>query len=350
MNPPITQTSEWQRLQHDLRELTIFKQTKDYQFLAIEKHARIADYLYLPYGPVVNPDDPERAFHEALAALTSLAKEKTATFIRIEPRNAKIAQILRNTAYFDAASTRLQIKKSQNLNPEESWLLDLTPDFDELYHNMKQSTRSRCKNYAKKGLSVTTSKDPANLKYLVKFQSALAKEKGISTFSEDYLKTELSQPFATLYLVTYNPENDQTLSEPPENPTKKIVAASLFFDDPPQDNPPQGDPSQSTPNNRTRYYMQSASDPDFYNNYPVFYALLIEAIKDAKEKGIKQFDFWGIAPDDAPKDHPWAGFTEFKKSFGGFPQHYAGTYDLILNPTRYKLYESLRKLHRRLKK
>ena len=37
---------------------------------------------------------------------------------------------------------------------------------------------------------------------------------------------------------------------------------------------------------------------------------------DAKEKGLKHVDLWGVAPEDQP-DHKWAGFTAFKKSFGG---------------------------------
>ena len=90
--------------------------------------------------------------------------------------------------------------------------------------------------------------------------------------------------------------------------------------------------------------MQSAAN-NSYKNLPSTVAVLTSAIFDAKEKGIKYFDFWGIAPDDAPSDHPWAGFTKFKKSFGGEAVHYAGTYDIILKPAKYKLYQFIRKIH-----
>ena len=90
--------------------------------------------------------------------------------------------------------------------------------------------------------------------------------------------------------------------------------------------------------------MQSGTDPKF-RKLPATVAILTTAIFDAKEKGFKTFDFWGIAPENAKKDHPWAGFTEFKKSFGGTPVHYTGTYDYPINKPKYILYKSLRKIN-----
>ena len=39
-------------------------------------------------------------------------------------------------------------------------------------------------------------------------------------------------------------------------------------------------------------------------------------IIDAKHNGRKKFDFWGVTTSEDP-NHPWYGFTKFKKSFGG---------------------------------
>ena len=70
----------------------------------------------------------------------------------------------------------------------------------------------------------------------------------------------------------------------------------------------------------------------------------------AKQNGKKYFDFWGIAPEGAPANHPWVGFTNFKKTFAGQEIDYAGTYDIILNPTKYRLYQLTRKLNRLLRR
>ncbi len=51
-------------------------------------------------------------------------------------------------------------------------------------------------------------------------------------------------------------------------------------------------------------------------------------IMDAKEKGLAWFDLFGTAPEGAGPEHEWYGFTSFKKSFGGSPVSFAGTWDL----------------------
>ncbi|MBO7664559.1 peptidoglycan bridge formation glycyltransferase FemA/FemB family protein, partial [Candidatus Saccharibacteria bacterium] len=148
---------------------------------------------------------------------------------------------------------------------------------------------------------------------------ALAEQKGINTFSEKYLETELEQSFSTLYLVKYhNPETNQT----------EIVAAGLVFDD-----------------KITRYNLQGAQN-DTGRGLHATGILTIQLVLDAKEKGLKKFDFWGIAPENAPKNHPWAGFTNFKKTFAGTELDHAGTYDLVLNKAKYKFYQATRKFNR----
>ena len=184
---------------------------------------------------------------------------------------------------------------------------------------MSQGTRTRHNQFSKKGLSVEVSKNPEDIKYLITLQQKLAKEKGINTFSDSYLKTELAQPFSSLYLVRY---------------ADKIISASLFFDD---------------KKSGTRFYMQSATD-SAYKKLPATVGLLTSALFDAKNSGLSTFDFWGIAPEGASPDHPWAGFTTFKKSFGGYPVHYSGTYDFPLDHKKYSLYTSLRSLNLKLRK
>ena len=320
---PITQSKAWQKLQNDLGEISFYEETDDFHYLAILKNTPVGNYLYLPYGPVAKT---EKAFKKALKSLEKLANQHNAMFIRVEPENPDFAELLpKNT------------KKSKDLNPKDTWVLDLTPDPATIITNFSQGTRTRYNQYAKKGLSVRSTKDPEEIKHLVELQKQLFKTKNINTFSENYLRTELKQPFATLYLVEYHtPEGkeptpqdqaNQTQQNTPTPPDGTVLAASLFFD-----------------YKNTRYYMQSAADST-YKKLPATVALLTTALFDAKDQGIKNFDFWGIAPDDAPKDHPWKGFTEFKKSFGGAPKHYAGTYDIILKPAKYHLYQTIRKLN-----
>ena len=309
MNTPLQQTKKWQKLQHDLGETTFFEETKDYQFLAILKKTKFGNYLYLPYGPVLHT---KNGASKALTALRTLAKEKNITFIRIEPQDPQTARELLKLP---------NLRKSTDLNPAETWCVDLKQEKDAILAGFSQSHR-RYSKFEKRGVSVKSSKNPDDIKYLVKFQKALSTRKNFGVFSEKYLKTESEQPFSTLYLAYYKDPEDTSKNEP------KIIAASLFFD-----------------HDGTRFYMQGATDPD-YKKPPASLAMMFTAMMDAKDAGMETFDFWGIAPENAPKTHPWAGFTAFKKGFGGYEVDYCGTYDLILNKPKYSLYEAARKLNR----
>lgn len=308
MNIPITQSKAWQKLQNDLGEKSFFRREKDYRFLAILKSTPVGNYLYCPYGPIAKDQD---SFQTSLAVLLDLAKEHNAIFIRVEPFEAEfVSHLPENT------------KKSHDLNPKETWLLDLTGNDDDL----KQRLPSRlCRYYRsahKKGITIEASHNPADIIHLLRLQQALADKKGINTFSEHYLQTELKQPFATLYLVKYHDENTGKV---------EIIASGLVFDD-----------------DKTRYNLQGAQS-DQGRKLHATGILTIKLILDAKEKGLKTFDFWGIAPEGAPDDHPWAGFTNFKKTFAGYQYNHAGTYDIIVNKQKYHLYSLLRKVnkHRR---
>lgn len=298
-NIPITQSREWQQLQNDLKELSFFEESADFQYLAILKKTPTGNYLYCPYGPIA--ETPEN-FKKALKSLKELAKRENAIFIRIEPQNPQFLKNLPKTA-----------QKSTDLNPKETWALDLTGTDDDLKAKLPSRLLRYYKNREKQGITIEISHNPDDIKYLLDLQKSLAKEKGISTFSENYLKTELKQPFATLYLVKHNGE---------------IIAAGLIFDD-----------------DTARYNLQGAQSEEGRKLHATG-ILTIQLILDAKEKGQKLFDFWGIAPENAPKDHPWQGFTNFKKTFAGYEKDYAGTYDIVERPLKYRLYQILRKIRR----
>lgn len=299
MEIPITQSKEWEKLQQDLKEVSFYREENDFSYLAIKKSVPLGSYLYLPYGPVA---DTKEGFKHALKDLENLAREEKVIFIRVEPLNPDFAKLLPKNA-----------KKSHDLNPKETWVLDLTGS-DEEYKNRLPSRLLRYyRNREKNGITIETSHNPDDIKYLLDLQKALAKEKNISTFSESYLKTELNQPFATLYLVKQE---------------GNLLAAGLVFD-----------------HGKTRYNLQGAQTDEGRKLHATG-ILTIQLIEDARAKNLEKFDFWGIAPEGAPSSHPWAGFTNFKKTFQGYEVDHAGTHDIILNQAKYKSYQLLRKIRR----
>ena len=324
MEIPLLQSQKWEKLQSDLGETTFFESNQEFQYLAIKKSTPVGSYLYLPYGPVLAKNS---AAKNAFKALMTLAKQENAIFIRIEPQNAKIAAKMPKNAI-----------KSHDLNPADTWILDISGSDEDFKAKLPSRLLRYHRNAEKNGLTIFTSKNPADIKYLVDLQQNLAKTKKISTFSENYLKTELEQDFATLYLVqdggTKCGENSifSDVSETAAAAGPRILAAGLVFDD-----------------GTTRYNLQGAQSAEGAKMHATG-ILTIQLILDARAKNLQKFDFWGIAPDGAPKNHPWAGFTSFKKSFGGEAVHYAGTWDIPVNSAKYRLYQIFRALNRVVRK
>jgi len=78
------------------------------------------------------------------------------------------------------------------------------------------------------------------------------------------------------------------------------------------------------------FYHQAASLKKF-TKHSIPYLLQWQAIKEAKRRGCKTYDFWGFTnPEKFPR-HPWAGPTLFKMGFGGYKKEFVKTQDLIIS-------------------
>ena len=78
---------------------------------------------------------------------------------------------------------------------------------------------------------------------------------------------------------------------------------------------------------------EDAGEPKHYASY----LLQWEMMRRARELGSRLHDLWGIAPADAGPEHAWRGVGLFKKGFGGREVRWAGTWDVVFDPTLYRL-------------
>ncbi|MFA9289348.1 MAG: lipid II:glycine glycyltransferase FemX [Weeksellaceae bacterium] len=91
------------------------------------------------------------------------------------------------------------------------------------------------------------------------------------------------------------------------------------------------------------YYPYGGSSPD--NKAVMAPNLLMwEAIKFGKKHKAKSFDLWGSLPANYDPNDSWAGFTRFKEGYGAEFVQKIGSYDLVINPTLYQLYNLAHKL------
>ena len=296
-NNHFLQSDAWKKFQESIGRKTFQETGTNWSFLAIEEKSKFDCRLYTPYGPIFSD---YAAFKSALTKLKSIAKDNNIDFIRIEPtQNITEAQL-----------TKLGFKKVtyNHLQPSDTQVVDLNLPLDKLYLQMDQPTRNRIRNYSKKGLSVHYSYNPDDIAILISLLKKVSKRNNFRMHQENYYYKQaaalMPDHSAALYYVLY------------EN---KPIAASLVYD-----------------SKTTRYYAHAAAD-DNYRKLNANTALVGQMILDAKDKGLKYFDLYGITLSTDP-NHPWHGFTIFKKSFGGQTVNYLGAWDLPLNKFKYNVY------------
>ncbi|QOT21907.1 peptidoglycan bridge formation glycyltransferase FemA/FemB family protein [Paenarthrobacter sp. YJN-D] len=306
------QTPAWAAVQRSLGRRVHEKTGPGWSFLAIEEKNPAGKVIYAPYGPVA---DSVEAFDAATAALVALAKAEHAVFVRMEPAAAGF------TASDAGPLLRARGLRPAPVNqqPELSWIVDLDGDFKDVLAGMKPTNRNLYRNIHKKGVTFRTSQDPANISILLHFLHLTAARNGFKPQSDEYLTqvaaSLLPAGAGTLFIAELE-------GEP--------IAAAFAYD-----------------SADTRVYAHAALD-DTHRKLSAGIPLLVTLMADAKEKGLKHVDLWGVAPEDQP-DHKWAGFTAFKKSFGGREVSYPGTWDLPVNKLRYGAYQLARKLRNKLR-
>jgi lipid II:glycine glycyltransferase (peptidoglycan interpeptide bridge formation enzyme) len=286
--------------------------------LAINIKAKRGTFLFVPHGPNIKYEVKSKNY-EVLEILTDklkeIAKEEKASFIRIAPIWEKSEE---NIKIFKRFSFR---EAPIHIHPELTWELDIDFSEEELLMGMRKTTRYLIKQAEKNPeIEIIKSAD------LEKFSSLLnktAQRHHFIPFSSDYLKNQLS---------CFSPDNEIVIFLGKYKGEIISSAIMIYWQ-------------------KIGFYHHGASLPQ-NNKIPVSYLLQWEAIKEAKNRGCRKYNFWGIAPclPTGRQKHPWAGLTLFKMGFGGYRKEYLKTQDLPLSRKYYLTYffEKARKIKRGL--
>jgi len=262
-------------------------------------------YQYCPRGPVMRPD--ASAFVPKV--LSAVARKTGALFVRFEP-----GAFVRHSNF--------DVRPSVALSPANTLITDLTQTFDDLSRNLHPKTRYNVGLAERKGVTVNFLRDfsPVAFDEAWKlFETTAARgqfrlhprryyEQMLSTLSSDACRA-----FLAVALLE-----------------GKAIAANIMID-----------------SHGTRTYLHGAS-ANVHRDAMAPYLLHWELLNEAKHRGLRRYDWWGVAPGEAGESHPWAGITRFKLGFGGERLNVDGTFDLVTRPALYRLYELSRALRRKL--
>lgn len=283
--------------------------------LAVTTHALRGSFIFLPYGPIVS-DGVSVA--DVIGILTNklkeFAKQNGYLFVRMSPfidESDEQYVSLKNIGYRNSPMHALA---------ENTWILDLSNTEEELLAGMEKGHRYLVKRCIKEGVVVEkkTSKDA--LDEFNKIHDETSKRHNFFRFPKKYVEKEFEAfngDKEVLVFLGYLPDGRLDSS-----------AVVYFY------------------GNMAAYRHGASLMKD--NKLSTSYLVQWEAIKEAKRRGIRWYNFWGVAPKDASAHHPFKGITHFKKGFGGFQKNLIRCQDYPVS-IRYAFtwtVESIRKLKR----
>lgn len=269
--------------------------------LVLKIKARRGTHLLCAHGPLIATEADQKAVLLSLTeTLTILGKKESCDFIRLcplLPNGKESASLCGELGYRPAPIHHA---------PELAWILDLHPSEADLLKNMRKATRYTINRTEKDEIEISSSDRLEDLERFWQVYKETADRQHFTPFSKSYLETEFktfhAQGHAKFFFGSHK---GQTIS----------TALVLFS--------PQ-----------SAFYHHGASSHAF-TKINASCAVQWAAIQEAKARGCRWYNFWGIAPPDQP-NHPWTGLSLFKMGFGGEAHPYLHAQDKPLT-TKYWL-------------
>lgn len=311
------QSWEWGSTQEGLGEkifrVGLFKNNELLSVaLLIKIKARRGTYLLCPHGPLFKRGiAPNSLFMDWADYLKVLGKSEQADFIRLAtvlPNNLDSAKLFNDSGFVFAP---------MHQHTETTWILNLNRTRDELFSQMRKTTRYLIKRAEKEGVIIKSAAGDEDIDKFCQLHHKHSQKTGYEPFSKSFIK-QLFKSFSadqiSLKFALY------------EN---QIEAASVII----------------YSGQTAAYYLAVAE-----TRHPKFspaYLLQWQSIIEAKNKGCTSYNFWGISPDNNPK-HPLAGVSLFKQGFGGEVRDLLHAYDYPLTKKYYLnwLVETFRRIKR----
>ena len=237
-----------------------------------------------------------------LNKIKEIARQENSIFLKIEPQEKT-----------DLNDSRF--KKSHNIQPKKTTILDITKSEQELLSQMHYKTRYNIKLAEKRVKAQISPASPSEagrakskfqtIEEFLKLIEKTSKRDKFRSHPGDYYRKMMEIPGVELFIAEYQ---------------NKVIAVNIvvFYE-------------------KIAIYLHGASDYE-HRNLMAPHLLQWEQIKEAKKRGCEEYDFWGI------DEKKWPGVTRFKRGFSSKEIIYPGAYDLVFQSIWYSIYKIARAL------
>lgn len=268
-------------------------------YAGVVEHAKRGRHLAIAGGPILDWAD-KSLVKAVFADIAAAGRENNCVFVRVRP------QLELSEKSLKLFEQDLGLKKApMYLSVEYAGILNLEKTEEELLAGMRQRLRRALRKAEKNHIVVEKTTDPAAIKTFYDIQLQTAKRHDFYAFSEDFLEKQFRafapNGEAVLYTAKYEGE---------------ILAQNfmIFYG-----------------NEVSYHYGVSSELGTKLSGAPLLH---LEAMRDARGRGIKRYNFWGIVGEDETK-HRFYGVSCFKRGFGVDELKYVPAHDLVLKPGAY---------------
>lgn len=283
-------------------------------YVGVVETARRGTHLSIAGGPIVDWKGVD-VVKKLTADMKAQARTLNCVFVRVRPQLEKSHDSME-------LFKRLGYKKApMYLSVELAGILDITKPEEEILKNMRQRLRRVLRKAEKNDIQVGTSTNPEDIHEFYRIQLQTARRHDFVSFSEDFLIKQFAA-FATtgnavLYTARYKGE---------------VLAQNfmIFYG-----------------NEASYHYGVSTELGTQLSGAPLLH---MQAMRDARDRGIERYNFWGIVDEDDAK-HRYYGVSVFKRGFGVEELRYTPAHDLIIKPAPYLatwMIETLRRKRRKV--
>ena len=281
-------------------------------YAGVVEHAKRGRHLAIAGGPILDWSD-KKLVNMIFEDMRTQGEKNNCVFVRVRPQlelSDKSLELFKNHGFK---------KAPMYLSVEFAGVLDLSKNEDEILIGMRQRLRRALRKAAKNDIVVETSTDPKDIHTFYEIQLQTARRHDFVSFSEDFLTKQFAafapNGEAVLYTAKYQGE---------------ILAQNfmIFYG-----------------NEASYHYGVSSELGTKLSGAPLLH---MQAMRDARERGIKRYNFWGIVDEDDTK-HRFFGVSQFKRGFGVTELKYLPAHDLILNPLAYQKTKIIETARRKLR-
>ncbi len=269
-------------------------------YAGVIETAKRGTYMAIAGGPILDWTD-RKLVKMVFDDIRTEAKAHKCDFVRVRPQlelSEKSLKLMKDLGL---------VKAPMYLSVEYAGILDLNKSEEEILAGASQGFRRKLRKAYKNDIEVSAETSDKAIDEFCKLEEKHAARQKYVAFSSSFLKKQYEAFRNGNEVIIYTARKEG-----------EILAQNfmIFYG-----------------NEASYHYGVSSELGTKYSAAPLLH---LEAMKEARKRGIKRYNLWGIVDVD-DTSHRFYGVSEFKRSFGCEELRYTPAHDMVLKPTHYKL-------------